>query len=164
MNNDDVTAELAQPAARHLLETATLCHLAYNGADGLPRVIPVAYHWTGSAAVICTATTAPKVRALTARPDVALTIDGGGDTPAGVKSIMIRGRATLDTVDGIPEEYLRATTKSMRGAAPAEFAEAVRRMYPQMVRIAVTPRWARFFDYGGGRIPGFLAELARKAG
>jgi nitroimidazol reductase NimA-like FMN-containing flavoprotein (pyridoxamine 5'-phosphate oxidase superfamily) len=158
----DVTAELAQPEARHLLTTSTLCHLAYNGTDGLPRVVPVGFYWTGSAVVICTATSAPKVRALADRPDVAITVDGG-DTPADAKSVLLRGRATLETVDGIPEEYLMATTKAMDGSAVTEFEAAVRQMYPQMVRITIEPAWARFFDYGGGRIPRFLAELAEKA-
>ncbi|MEV6846155.1 pyridoxamine 5'-phosphate oxidase family protein [Actinoplanes sp. NPDC051411] len=162
MTDHDVTAELAQPKARHLLETATLCRLAYNGADGLPRVIPIGFLWNGSAIVVCTATTAPKVRALAARPDVAITVDGGA-TPAEAQSVLIRGRATLETVDGIPEEYLQGTTKVMDAAAAAEFEGLVRQMYPQMVRITIEPAWARFFDYGGGRIPRFLAELAEKA-
>jgi nitroimidazol reductase NimA-like FMN-containing flavoprotein (pyridoxamine 5'-phosphate oxidase superfamily) len=162
MNNDEVTAELAQPKARHLLETATLGRLAYNGFDGLPRVIPIGFYFTGTALVVCTATTAPKVRALAERPDVAVTIDGGA-TPAEAQSVLLRGRATLETVDGIPEEYLKATTKVMDTASAAEFEGMVRQMYEQMVRITIEPSWARFFDYGGGRIPQFLAELAEKA-
>jgi nitroimidazol reductase NimA-like FMN-containing flavoprotein (pyridoxamine 5'-phosphate oxidase superfamily) len=162
MNTDDVATELALPKARHLLETATLCRLAYNGRDGLPRVIPIGFHWNGAAIVVCTATTAPKVRALAARPDVAVTIDGGA-TPAEAQSLLVRGRVTLETVDGIPAEYLAGTTKVMDAAQATEFEGMVRQMYPQMVRITLEPSWARFFDYGGGRIPRFLAELAEKA-
>jgi nitroimidazol reductase NimA-like FMN-containing flavoprotein (pyridoxamine 5'-phosphate oxidase superfamily) len=162
MNSNDVTAELAQPRARKLLETASLCRLAYNGLDGLPRVIPIGFYYNGTAIVVCTATTAPKVRALAERPDVAVTIDGGA-TPAEAQSVLVRGRATLETVDGIPEEYLAGTTKVMEPAQAAEFEGMVRQMYQQMVRITIEPRWARFFDYGGGRIPRFLAELAEKA-
>jgi nitroimidazol reductase NimA-like FMN-containing flavoprotein (pyridoxamine 5'-phosphate oxidase superfamily) len=162
MNGNDVTAELAQPGAKKLLQTATLCRLAYNGLDGLPRVIPIGFYWNGTAIVVCTATTAPKVRALAERPEVAVTIDGGA-TPAEAQSVLVRGRATLETVDGIPEEYLQATTKVMDEAAVTEFEGMVRQMYQQMVRITIEPRWARFFDYGGGRIPQFLAELAEKA-
>ncbi|HEY0530031.1 MAG TPA: pyridoxamine 5'-phosphate oxidase family protein [Actinoplanes sp.] len=162
MSNDEVRAELAQPKARKLLETATLCRLAYTGADGLPRVVPVGFFFNGSAIVVCTATTAPKVRALAERPDVAVTIDGG-DTPASAQSLLVRGRVTLETVDGIPSEYLAGTTKVMDAGQSAEFERAVRQMYQQMVRITIEPSWARFFDYGGGRIPRFLAELAEKA-
>jgi len=157
-----MTEDLTQPKAQHLLTTATVCHLAYNGADGLPRAVPVGFLWSGGAVVICTATTAPKVRALSARPDVAITIDGG-DTPATAQSVLLRGRATLETVEGIPEEYLTAATKAMAGATLAGFESAVRQMYPRMVRITIAPTWARFFDYGGGRIPAFLAELAEKS-
>jgi nitroimidazol reductase NimA-like FMN-containing flavoprotein (pyridoxamine 5'-phosphate oxidase superfamily) len=162
MNRNDVTAELAQPKAKALLETTSLCRLAYNGLDGLPRVIPTGFYWNGTGMVVCTATTAPKVRALGERPDVAVTVDGG-DTPAEAQSVLLRGRATLEIVDGIPDEYLRATTKVMDDAAVAEFEGMVRQMYQQMVRITIEPHWARFFDYGGGRIPQFLAELAEKA-
>ena len=163
MNRNDVTTELADPQARRLLATASLCRLAYNGTDGRPRVIPIGFYWTGSALVVCTATNAPKVRALAARPDVAVTVDGG-DTPATAQSVLLRGRATLETVDGIPAEYLRATTKVMDEPARAEFEGLVRQMYQQMVRITVEPSWARFFDYGAGRIPRFLRELAERQG
>jgi hypothetical protein len=162
MNDHDVATELAPPKARHLLETATLCRLAYNGTDGRPRVIPIGFHWNGSAIVVATATTAPKVRALSRRPDVAITVDGGA-TPAEAQSVLLRGRAALETVDGIPPEYLAATTKGMDAGAAAAFEGAVRQMYPAMVRITIEPSWARFFDYGGGRIPQFLAELAEEA-
>jgi hypothetical protein len=80
--------------------------------------------------------------------------------PAGLQR---RGRAALETVDGIPPEYLAATTKGMDASAAAGFEALVRQMYPRMVRITVEPSWARFFDYGGGRIPQFLAELAEEA-
>jgi pyridoxamine 5'-phosphate oxidase-like protein len=162
MNIDDIAAELEQPRARKLLETASLCRLAYNGLDGLPRVIPIGFYWNGSGIVVCTATTAPKVRALAERPEVAVTIDGG-DTPASAQSLLVRGRVTLETVDGIPSEYLAGTTKVMDAAQVGEFEGMVRQMYQQMVRITIEPSWARFFDYGAGRIPQFLAELAEKA-
>ena len=73
MDGKDVTHELAQSDAKGLLESAPLARLAYNGSDGCPRVIPIGFFWNGDEVVVCTATTAPKVRALTARPDVALT-------------------------------------------------------------------------------------------
>ena len=44
------------------------------------RVIPIGFWWTGDRIVVCTSDTAPKVRALAARPPVALTIDGAGAT------------------------------------------------------------------------------------
>jgi len=32
--------------------------------------------------------------------------------------------------------------------------------YGQMARIAITPTWVRFYDFGAGRMPRFLQELA----
>lgn len=72
-----VAEELEQPTAQDLLKDASLARLAYNGPDGMPRVIPIGFFWNGDEIVICTAVTSPKVRALSDRPDVALTIDVG---------------------------------------------------------------------------------------
>ena len=44
-----------------------------------------------------------------------------------------------------------------------EFEQAVRGMYEQMARIAITPTWARFYDFGAGRMPRFLQELAERS-
>ena len=46
---------------------------------------------------------APKLPALRSNPAVALTIDTEVHPP---KILLIRGRAELDVVDGIPDEYL----------------------------------------------------------
>ena len=44
----------------------------------------------------------------------------------------------------------------------AQFEQNVRRMYDQMARIAIKPTWVRFFDFGAGRMPRFLQELAAR--
>lgn len=159
MNEQDVARELAQPGARELLESATVARLAYNGPDGLPRVIPVGFHWNGECIVVCTATTSPKARALAERPDVAVIIDVG-DSPAAAKSLQVRGAARLKTVDGVADEYLEGAKKAMDADTHAAFEQGVRSMYEQMVRISIEPQWARFFDFGSGRLPKFLAEMA----
>jgi nitroimidazol reductase NimA-like FMN-containing flavoprotein (pyridoxamine 5'-phosphate oxidase superfamily) len=112
MDRQNVTRELGQPGARELLESATIARLAYNGPDGLPRVIPIAFYWNSERIVVCTATTSPKVQALSARPNVAITIDVG-DTPAAAKSLLVRGFAHLETVDGVADEYLEAAKKAL---------------------------------------------------
>ena len=78
MDPQEITEELEHPGARNLLDSATLLRLAYNGSDGFPRVIPIGFYWNGSQIVVCTAATAPKVKALSSRPNVAMTIDLGG--------------------------------------------------------------------------------------
>jgi nitroimidazol reductase NimA-like FMN-containing flavoprotein (pyridoxamine 5'-phosphate oxidase superfamily) len=158
MRPQALAEELGQPGAQELLQSAPLVRLAYNGLDGLPRVVPCGFFWTGEAIVVCTATTAPKAAALGVRPDVALTIDSAG-TSAAAQSLLARGTALLQTVDGIPDEYLQAAAKTMEEAERAGFEQSVRATYEQMVRISVTPAWARFFDFEAGRLPGFLQEL-----
>jgi hypothetical protein len=95
-----------------LLAATSSAHLADNAEDGTPRVIPVGFFWTGTEFVISTATTSPKVAALKARADVALSIEGG-DTPEQARALSVRGRASVEIVDGLVPEYLAAARKSM---------------------------------------------------
>ena len=159
--HDDVDTELA--GARELLDSTSVGHLAYTAKDGTPRVIPVGFYWTGEQFVISTASTAPKVAALSARPDVALAIDAGG-TPEQARALSVRGRADIRIVDGVVEEYLAAARKSMDAEAAAQFEQNCRQMYDRMARIAITPRWVRYYDFGAGRMPKFLQELAERSG
>ena len=161
MERHEIEEELSSPGAQELLASTSAAHLAYIAKDGTPRVVPVGFFWTGGEFVISTATAAPKVAALSAHPGVALTIDGG-NTPDQARSLSIRGQASLETVEGVVPEYLAASRKSMNADAAAEFEHNVRGMYEQMARIAVTPRWVRFYDFGAGRMPRFLEELAAK--
>ena len=157
MDQQELTAELSEPGAQQLLRTGLLARLAYNGRDGHPWVIPTGFLWQDGRVYCCTATTALKVKAIQARPDVALTIDSENGAS---QSLVIRGTAAVEIVDGIPPEYLAASAKVSDEAPSAEFERSVRRMYPQMARIAITPTWARFYDYGAGRLPAFLQKLA----
>jgi nitroimidazol reductase NimA-like FMN-containing flavoprotein (pyridoxamine 5'-phosphate oxidase superfamily) len=157
MDAQELADELGHPDAQKLL-SGSMARLAYNGHDGFPRVIPVGIYWTGERIVVCTAPTSPKARALSSRPEVALTIDTGG-SPEEAKSLQVRGLATLETIDGVADEYLAAARKEMDGDQLAEFEQNVRSVYKQMVRISIEPTWARFYDFGAGRLPGFLAAL-----
>jgi nitroimidazol reductase NimA-like FMN-containing flavoprotein (pyridoxamine 5'-phosphate oxidase superfamily) len=160
MDAQTLADELNHPDAQEMLRSAPMARLAYNGTDGLPRVIPCGFYWNGEQIVVCTATTSPKVRALSARPHVAVTVDTGA-TPADAKAVLVRGVAELDTVEGVPDEYLKGSTKALEGVDHEEFEQNVRSMYDQMVRIRIKPLWARFFDFGAGRLPQFLAEMAQ---
>jgi hypothetical protein len=160
MNREEMERELQNPGAQELLRSGSLARLAYTGPDGFPRVIPIGFFWNGDRIVVCTATTSPKVPALAARPEVAVTIDSGS-TPATAKALLVRGLVTLETIDGVPEEYIAASTKTLPASQQKEFEQAVQSMYKQMVRISIEPRWARFYDFGAGRLPAFLANLAK---
>jgi len=43
------------------LRSAALARLAYTERDGLPRVIPIGFHWDGKQLVVCTAPTAQRL-------------------------------------------------------------------------------------------------------
>lgn len=160
MEQHEIDAELAD--AGDLLDSTTAGHLAYIAKDGTPRVIPVGFYWTGEE-FVSTAETAPKVAALSANPDVALTIDAGG-TPEAARCLSVRGRVDIRIVDGVVEEYFAAARKSMDPEAFEQFAASCRQMYHRMARIAITPNWVRYYDYGTGRVPKFLQELAARNG
>ena len=156
MSESSVVEVLQQPGALELLHCPDPARLAYTGRDGYPRVVPVGFLWNGTAIVVCTAPTAPKVAALAKRPHVALTIDTMGP-PA--RELLLRGTASIEIVDGVAPEYLAAAAKSTRGDELAAFEAAVRRTYKEMARITITPSWARFYDFGAGRLPAFLRRL-----
>jgi hypothetical protein len=75
----------------------------------MPTGDPIGFFWNGDEVVVCTATTAPKVRALTARPEVALTIDVG-HTSDTAKALLIRGSTT-----SISSTASRTSTSRGRG-------------------------------------------------
>jgi hypothetical protein len=126
---------------------------------GFPRVLPIGFWWDGAAIVVCTATTAPKVEAIRARPKVGLVIDEG-DTPATARALMLRGSAEVEIVDGVPDEFIAASTKRLSGADAGQYAAIARQTYPAMARIRIPVEWARFYDFGAGRLPQFLSQLA----
>lgn len=88
-------------------------------------------------------------------PSSFLAIDPG-DTPGQARALSIRGRASVEIVDGVVEEYLAAARKQMGVEEAAEFEQNVKKMYDQQARIAITPEWVRFWDFGTGRMPRFL--------
>ena len=114
-----------------------LTRLAHVARDGTPRNVPIAFVWNGSQIVMCTTKNAPKLPALRQNPMVALTIDTEVHPPT---ILLIRGRAELDVVDGIPDEYLQANgTYKMTPEQRVEWEKKIRSLYDGMVRIVVTP-------------------------
>jgi hypothetical protein len=102
------------------------------------------------------------VKALSSRPNIAMTI-AVGDTPTEAKALLVRGLASVDIVDGVPDEYLAASTKALGADQVTSSSARVRSMYDQMARICIETVWARFFDFGAGRMPSFLTKLAGDA-
>jgi nitroimidazol reductase NimA-like FMN-containing flavoprotein (pyridoxamine 5'-phosphate oxidase superfamily) len=156
MQPNEITDVLNLPISQELL-ARDITRLAYVAKDGTPRNVPIAFAWNGTTIVMCTATNAPKLRALSVNPMVALTIDTEVHPP---KILLVRGTAELDHVDGIPDEYLQATTTyEMTPEQRVEWEAGVRSLYHDgMVRIVVTPTWAKLIDFET-TLPSAVAEL-----
>lgn len=158
MNQHTVDEVLNRPLSRELL-ARDLARLAFIGLDGTPRSIPIGFTWNGSRIVMCTAKNARKLPALRRSPAVALTIDTEAHPP---RILLIRGQAELDAVDGIPEEYFQWNgTYQMTPGQRAEWEAGVRSLYDGMVRVVVTPTWAKLIDFET-TLPTAIEELMRR--
>lgn len=140
----DPAQVLELPISRQLLRDEPIMHLSYTGRDGAPRVIPIGYLWDGTRFLMWTIPGAPKVDALQADGRVAITIDVPGPPP---RVLLVRGRAALETVDGVPDGYLQASRRAIPREAWEDFETQVRAMYKQMVAVTITPDWARLLDF-----------------
>jgi hypothetical protein len=155
MADNDALHVLHDPLAQELMQSRIPARLAYTGVDGFPRVVPIGFHWTGERFVLCTVPGAPKVRALTVNPKVAMTIDTESFPP---HVLLVRGTASLRVVDGVPAEYLTAARKQISAEDMPQFEAQVRGLYKQMVRIEIVPEWARVLDFET-RFPSAVARL-----
>ncbi|WP_329353729.1 pyridoxamine 5'-phosphate oxidase family protein [Streptomyces sp. NBC_01261] len=153
-----MTEILDRPIGRELPARDVL-RLAYVAKDGTPRNVPIAFSWNGSEIVMCTTKNAPKLPALRKNPTVALTIDTEVHPP---RILLIRGRAELDVVDGIPEEYLRMNgSYEMTPEQRVEWEAEVRSLYDGTVRIVMKPAWVKLIDFET-TLPSAVDELVER--
>ena len=158
MQPSEINDVLNGPISQELL-ARDLTRLAYVAKDGTPRSIPIGFTWNGSAIVMCTAKNAAKVSALRRNPAVALTIETEDHPP---HILLIRGRAELDVVEGIPDEYLEINgSYTMTPEQRIEWEAEVRSLYDGMVRIIVVPTWAKLIDFET-TLPSAVEELVRQ--
>lgn len=158
MTRDAVLRVLATPPAQALLHSKLLARLGYVGADDYPRVVPIGYLWKAGVFIVCTASKAPKVRALQLKPRVALSIDTETMPP---HILLVRGTATVEIVDGVPDEYLDASRKAIPQDQWEAFETEVRRLYDKMARVTITPEWAKLIDFET-TLPSAVEELASR--
>jgi hypothetical protein len=76
--------------------------------------------------------------------------------------LLVRGTAQLEVLDGVAPEYAEASRRYFGPEQGEAWVTQLGQLAPQMARIAITPTWARFYDYGAGRVPRFLQELAER--
>ena len=158
MQPSEITEILNRPISQELL-ARDVARVAYVAKDGTPRSIPIAFSWNGSTIVMCTSKSAAKVHALRQNPAIALSIDTEVHPP---QILPVRGRAELDFVDGIPDEFLEMNgTYTMTPEQRVEWEKEVRSLYDGMVRIVVTPTWAKLIDFEM-TLPSAVEELVRQ--
>ena len=152
---------LQHPVAQQLLQSTIPARLAYIATDGSPRVVPMQFHWTGEEVVLSCWPDDPKVAALRAHPQVALTID---TTEPPFMVLQIRGTATVPEVEGVSAEMASACERYMGQEAGQAWVEQAARHSSTTVRIAVSPTWVDVLDFKT-RLPGGmvrrLATVAR---
>ena len=90
--NSSVGSWAEDPVAERLLTSAAPARLAYTWTDGTPRVVPIGFHWDGTAFVLGTPVRAPELKVLADRPAVALTVD---TTDFPYLALPVRGQAEV---------------------------------------------------------------------
>ena len=143
MDTASITEILNDAVTTDLVARQPIMQIAYATADGSPRAVPVGYLLRNNAFLFFTIPTSDKVAALRRDPRIALTVD---DYPPPC-CLLVRGTAELREEDGIPDEYLEASSRTMPEDQHAGFEEQVRALYDSMVRVVVTPTWVRLNDF-----------------
>jgi hypothetical protein len=159
VKQSQIAEVLSRPLSTELLARPFL-RMAYVAKDGTPRCIPTGFAWNGEQLVTCTPKNAPKLEHLQNNPAVSLTIDTDEHPP---KILLIRGRAELDYVDHIPDEFIGMNKADhMTPEQRVEWEAGVRGLYVDgMVRIVITPTWAKLIDFET-TLPQAVAELVRR--
>jgi hypothetical protein len=137
-------ALLDHPVAHELLNSAIPARLGYVAVDGTPRVTPIWFTWTGNEFVFGAAGTSPKVKALQANPTVAVTIDS---ETAPYKILYARGRAEIQLVEGVVEEYAESALRYFGPEQGAQFRGYATANMTGMARITVKPEWVGLIDF-----------------
>ena len=155
MDATTVAEILAKPIAQELLFSDIPARLSYIGLDGDPRVVPVGFWWTGQTFGVATVVRSAKVAALRKNPRVALAIDRAGMPP---RTLLVRGAATIQIVDGVPEEYVTAARKIVPAEAMPSWEAGVRALYEEMAVITLTPDHVVLHDFET-TLPKAVADL-----
>jgi hypothetical protein len=137
--------------AQRLLSSTIPARCAYLAADGTPRIVSSWFHWTGDELVMPTFVTAPHVRHparriddLRARPEIAVSIDTETFPP---EVLLLRGRAAVSEVNGIPPEYAHAALRYLGREAAEPYLAQIDRPDTRMARISLRPSWVGVLDF-----------------
>ncbi|MCO5176228.1 MAG: pyridoxamine 5'-phosphate oxidase family protein [Thermomicrobiales bacterium] len=154
-------ALLNDTIAQQLLQSLNPARLAYIWHDGTPRVTPIWFHWDGETIAVAGPPDAPKLEAIRAHPQVALTIDDASSWPYRVLSI--RGTATVDLVDGVAPEYDAAARRYFGEEQGSGWVQMITQMMSQTGRVRIQPTWVGILDFEA-RFPEAIARRMPQPG
>jgi hypothetical protein len=60
---------------------------------------------------------------------------------------LVRGNASIDIVNGVPDEYVEASRRITPAEEMPAWEAGVRSLYKQMAQITVEPTWAKLLDF-----------------
>jgi hypothetical protein len=147
--------------AQRLLHSTIPARLAYVATDGTPRVMSTWYVWTGGELVMATYVNCPpmginsparRLRALSANPDVAITIDTEPQPP---DVLLLRGRVSITEVDGMVPEQAQAARRFLGEEGGAGYVAQADHPETRMARIALRPTWVGVLNFRT-RLPGII--------
>lgn len=92
---------------------------------------------------------------LVERPEVAISIDTDDQPPT---VLQIRGRAVIDEIDGVADEYAFAAERYLGAETTQQFLAAFDDVPVTMARIKVRPSWVGLLDFQT-RLPGPLGGV-----
>ena len=154
---------LQSEVAQRLLTSTIPARYAFTAQDGTPRIVASWFVWTGEELVMPTFISAPhvrhaayRIRALRARPDIAISIDTESSPP---QVLTVRGKATITEVDGIVPEYADAARRYLGEEQGTGYLAQIDDPTTRMARIAVRPAWVGVLDFES-RMPSALGGAA----
>jgi PPOX class probable F420-dependent enzyme len=136
--------------AKQLLSSPVMARLAYTWSDGTPRVVPMWFHWTGEDILMGAPPNSPKMKALAARPQVAIAIDGI-DWP--YPWLNVRGTASIEVFPDAFPEYKSMARRYLGDAGGEQFLAARDQTFDSWARITIQPEVVRILDFQA-RFPG----------
>ncbi|HLI01497.1 MAG TPA: hypothetical protein VKV06_11995, partial [Acidimicrobiales bacterium] len=64
--------------------------------------------------------------------------------------------------DAALDYYITGSLEGLEGQRRRAAEEKLRALHRGMALISIEPRWARYYDFGAGRVPEFLARLGQQ--
>lgn len=131
-----LTAPLS-PNVALLLGSRIPARLAWSGNGGLPRVVPIWFHWAGERLVMATFAGSRKLAEIVDGSVVAVTIDT--DTFP-YRHLKMRGPVTLEPVDGLADDYRIAAERYLGSELAESWCNNL--AGAEQVVIGLRPTWA----------------------